>query len=597
MGVFDLFKKAPVPSNCVEPKVFALTESIEEVCRATGWTKEEAASKLAEAKARGVSARGYVKGACWEMGEEEFEVYAAKLVARAEKKAELVAAVCEASGWSESEAKKHMAKARKLGISSRVYAKDACWSMSDEQLEAHGKMRIERADNRAENVRAVAAATGWSEAEAKKAVVKASKLGITSGQYLRKHCWDLNDAELAEMGQALEAYKPIKAANDQFYLDHVCARSGWSAEEAQRRMEDAKKNLDITWLKYAQKACWTLDDAELSRLAGILRIDAERIRANKERYATLVGEATGWSRGKVELEVAKAKVVCEASYEDYYAFKMYELTPEDQAQYVTLGHFNKMRLKYNYNRERAVAVFDDKAGFNRTFADLINRKWFVNTGLTYEQCMEEIAGLDAVLVKPLAATQGIGIQKFQVNVSEEANRAFYDTLMGLGESIVEQYVIQHEDMMGFCPTSVNTVRVTTLNFNGECRFLYSVFRMGRGSVVDNFHAGGIAATVDVDTGIVMTDAADLDSNTFATSPMTGKVIKGFQIPNWDCIQETCRKGSGRIEGVNLIGWDFAITPDGVDLIEGNPGASYVVAQIPNVKDRIGLYDQMVKPYL
>ena len=340
-----------------------------------------------------------------------------------------------------------------------------------------------------------------------------------------------------------------------------------------------------------------MPEAEQERLGRILTKDSDRIRANKDRYIAEVMKATGWTHGKVELEVAKAKAICEASYEDYYAFRMYELTPEEQANYVTLGQFNKMRLKYNYNRKNAVELLDDKAGFNSTFADLINRKWFVNTGLTYEQCMEEIAGLDAVLVKPLAATQGIGIQKFQVNVSEEGNREFYDTLMSVGESIVEQYVIQHEAMMEFCPTSVNTVRITTLNVNGECKFLYSVFRMGRGNVVDNFHAGGIAASVDVETGVVMTDAADLDANTFAESPMTGKAIKGFQIPNWDAIRETCRKGFDRVGGVNLIGWDFAITPDGVDLIEGNPGASYVVAQIPNVQDRIGLYDQMVKPYL
>ena len=121
--------------------------------------------------------------------------------------------------------------------------------------------------------------------------------------------------------------------------------------------------------------------------------------------------------------------------------------------------------------------------------------------------------------------------------------------------------------------------------------------MGRGGVVDNFHAGGIAATIDIPSGMVCTSAADLDGNTFEENPYSGKKIKGYQIPNWDRIIETCKEITGKVSGVNLVGWDFAITPDGVDLIEGNPGVYYVLAQVPNVADHNGLRPVMVDPYM
>ena len=61
--------------------------------------------------------------------------------------------------------------------------------------------------------------------------------------------------------------------------------------------------------------------------------------------------------------------------------------------------------------------------------------------------------------------------------------------------------------------------------------------------------------------------------------------------------ESCKKANGRIEGVNLVGWDFAITQDGAELIEGNPIVSYILAQIPNVADKIGLKPVMYDPYM
>jgi len=152
-------------------------------------------------------------------------------------------------------------------------------------------------------------------------------------------------------------------------------------------------------------------------------------------------------------------------------------------------------------------------------------------------------------------------------------------------------------MMAFCDTSVNTLRIATLNAHGKCNFIYGLFRTGQGDVVDNMHAGGIASAVDPKTGIAITHPVDLDGNIYPVNPYSGLAMKGFQIPHWDKIIECCNKIYDRVPGVALVGWDFAITPDGVDLIEGNPGASYIGVQIPCAQDKIGLRREMVDPYL
>lgn len=570
-------------------------ENIGMVSEATGWSFEKAKAEMDHAKKLGMTYYRYAHNQVWNLTDDEIIQLAQKLEQQAEKRNENLNTVCQETGWDAKTAKKQMDQAKKrLSVTTDSYVRNELWLLDAEEIPTTMKAAKKAAAKRKKYMEIVCAATGWSKGEALSQMRKALKAGVTNYYYTRYQAWQLNDEEIAELSVTLVGLKQKKLEDNEWYIKTISEKAGKSCDEVRADMEQLRKMKGVSYLKYAQKECYNREDAGLDALAAFLKEDKKRIRANKNKYVEQVCAITGWLPAKAELEIAKAKLNCGSSYEDYVVFKLYELTPEEQRKYVTYGLFSKMRIKYNqYFRSRK--YFDDKAMFNRTFSDCINRRWFVNWDLPYEEFLKQIDGLDAVLVKPLTATQGIGIQKFQCNVEDK--RALYDTIMALPDSIIEQYVIQHPAVMAFCDTSVNTLRITTLNYNGECKFLYSVFRMGQGKVVDNFHAGGIAATVDVNTGIVVTHAADLSANVYPVNPYSGLAMKGFKIPNWDKIIETCQKSFNKVPGVNLIGWDFAITPDGVDLIEGNPGASYVVAQIPNVADRIGLRAAMVDPYL
>jgi len=168
--------------------------------------------------------------------------------------------------------------------------------------------------------------------------------------------------------------------------------------------------------------------------------------------------------------------------------------------------------------------------------------------------------------------------------------------MSIGKAIIEEYIVQSKEMLEFCPTSVNTVRVTTIIHNGKCELVSSLFRIGNGDVVDNFHANGVAANVNVKTGIVDTHAIDVNNNIHKRSPMTNKKIKGFRIPNWDQIVKLCNEIAYVVDDSKLIGWDFAVTENGIDLIEGNTGA-YFVVQLAKSTQNKGLKASMVDKYL
>ena len=59
---------------------------------------------------------------------------------------------------------------------------------------------------------------------------------------------------------------------------------------------------------------------------------------------------------------------------------------------------------------------------------------------------------------------------------------------------------------------------------------------------------------------------------FEAHPLTGTRFIGFQIPLWNQVLDLVRAAARRAYALpqcHWIGWDIAILPDGVALVEGN----------------------------
>ncbi len=99
------------------------------------------------------------------------------------------------------------------------------------------------------------------------------------------------------------------------------------------------------------------------------------------------------------------------------------------------------------------------------------------------------------------------------------------------------------------------------------------FRTGRqGQIVDNAGAGGILSVIDVDTGKILTDGSDEKNHSFDRHPDSNIVYKGWQIPRWDDLLLLVKEIHLSLpKEFVYVGFDFALTKDGWDLIEGNWG--------------------------
>jgi putative polysaccharide biosynthesis protein len=150
--------------------------------------------------------------------------------------------------------------------------------------------------------------------------------------------------------------------------------------------------------------------------------------------------------------------------------------------------------------------------------------------------------------------------------------------------IVQPRLRNHPAIADLSNGALSTVRlVTIVNERGEFEPIYAVLRMavGANTVVDNFHAGGIAAKVDMGTG-TLGRATDVglrpEIGWRDRHPDTGAQITGRALPLWDDTRTLAARGHAAFADRLLIGWDIAITADGPVLIEGNSGPDLDIVQ-------------------
>ena len=308
----------------------------------------------------------------------------------------------------------------------------------------------------------------------------------------------------------------------------------------------------------------------------------------------LLKERSGKSRLWLLMDMLRCGVKYNAGYMDYKIAAMYKLNDEQKKTVITRGISNSIVRRMN---DKAYwHFFDDKTEFNTLFAGQIGRKWIrSDEHLTEKQLSDFLSDLPSVLFKPLEGSSGVGIEKFSRADWEKDLHAFYLKIRSMGNAVLEQLLVQHEEMARMCPTSVNTVRVATMLGDKQEGIVYAFLRIGNGKVMDNVDQGGMAARVDLDSGTLKTVAADKAGNVYEKHPMTGTDIIGFTIPCWEEVKAMCLEAMHKVPQMRYVAWDVAVTPDGPRFIEGNSFPSHAVPQFAaHYPDGIGILTEFRK---
>ena len=191
-----------------------------------------------------------------------------------------------------------------------------------------------------------------------------------------------------------------------------------------------------------------------------------------------------------------------------------------------------------------------------------------------------------LFVKPVAGKGGRGAQRWDYlghgrHRSSEGRELdtigmlFSIAASSRGRRLIQPRLCNHPDLLPLNNDALATIRaLTCLNESGTPELLGAVLRMAIGAnrLVDNLHAGGIAAAVDLDSGRLGRASnlgMDCSLGWLDRHPTSGARIEGVRLPHWDEFQAFTERAHRAFSDRILVGWDIAVTPEGLILVEGN----------------------------
>ena len=259
----------------------------------------------------------------------------------------------------------------------------------------------------------------------------------------------------------------------------------------------------------------------------------------------------GYSRTWLMFSYLGAFLVHRCTIADYFLYHFYERNRRGRAEFVTLYDMRDIHRK---NPQTAFADFEEKDRFLDRFQAYVHRDWI---GRVCRNSREEFDAFadrhPRCIIKPRTDSGGHGVELCTITPN---NRDQVWERLTSQDMIAEELLEQCPEMAALHPSSVNTVRALTI----RGKLCSAVLRMGvGGGFVDNGCSGGIFAGLDVDTGIVTTQGADLMEHRFLLHPTTGLTIPGFQVPQWEQVRRTVEEAVTLVPNAIIVG--FNVRPD------------------------------------
>ena len=264
---------------------------------------------------------------------------------------------------------------------------------------------------------------------------------------------------------------------------------------------------------------------------------------------------------------------------DYFEYQFWKKKNVERAEYVTMFFSRKIQKIFNKGDK---TVFIDKVKFNKVYADFRSVQ---SMDLSTEQFSEQdfVKFVKAcnrkVLMKPLMGASGQGIYKADVSTDEKAVALFNKIKKDGIEYMAEEIFQQTGPLTLADPSCLNTVRIFTLNDGKNVYLMCAGVRIGGGKgIVDNIHSGGMVCELDKATGTIISPGYNLQGERFVQHPVTGVLLPGLVVPQWNKVLETVKKAALVTPNIGHSAWDVAVSETDITLIEANEQGNFDLIQ-------------------
>ncbi|MBR4462703.1 MAG: hypothetical protein IKS51_09005 [Erysipelotrichaceae bacterium] len=276
-------------------------------------------------------------------------------------------------------------------------------------------------------------------------------------------------------------------------------------------------------------------------------------------------------------DMAKCILHDHIGYMEYNLFHFAGKPQKLRDTYVTFDY--SQHLFKTLNDSGYLSLFNDKLAFNKIFKDYLGRGFLDVSEASPEEFVAFCKGKDRIFAKPNDSCSGKGIYRnFDIDEKTDLEELF--GYLKDNHLFVEDSILQHEAMSSLHPSSINTVRITTvLDGNDEAHVMYALQRIGIGDMsVDNVGSGGIYTVLSEEGTIKNPCWSDKTITTYTKHPTTGMELIGFQVPCFKEALELCKKAAKVEKHIRYVGWDIAISDQGPIIVEGNPLPGYDMPQ-------------------
>jgi len=267
------------------------------------------------------------------------------------------------------------------------------------------------------------------------------------------------------------------------------------------------------------------------------------------------------------------------AYLNYTGLKEPRLIPQKISWNQVIPFFNDQEMNETFKDKN---LYDKLIPSDRAVETVLKRAH----GLYFDQqnnYLDKTEALNEILtfkkdfiVKPSNTNNGQGIRKiyykegFLYLKDEKLTLEALENIYGANFA-VQKAVQQHPIMSDPHPDSVNTLRMVTLRWKGEIKYLLTFARFGaNNNVLDNTSHGGVSIGVK-ESGEFMDKALDRNFEIHHIHPTTGFPFKDMKpVPNFDKFKQYVIDLHKHILHHDFVSWGIVVGNDGLPVfLEAN----------------------------